>query len=296
MGGSEPWTQELPPESFAAGPFGSVVLVGSDDGTQSRLSTVDVLDGCASTVATSSDVIRRATISPDRTTLVESRVDRRTRGDLGTWRHSLDDPHGLARILPPIDDDDRFGRTWSTDFSWAEDGSLAVQACGEASCRTRVLDAAWHLTATVAEPDLGETIGLASGRLVSYLACRGLPCPIVVTDLPTGVRMTLVDGAGAAVVTSTRSGPRLVMTRDVERGQAIASLKLDGTNVTDLGPLPDGFDLQTAPSRAQAGVAVPAGWAVLAPDGRMPVVQTDPAPTLLDVLDGRSAALGEDLP
>jgi hypothetical protein len=38
---------DLPPESFVAGPFGGVVLVGSDDGQLSRLAAIDVPAGCS---------------------------------------------------------------------------------------------------------------------------------------------------------------------------------------------------------------------------------------------------------
>ncbi len=288
-------TLVLPPESFAAGPFGDVVLVGTDDGTRSRVVALDVLAGCASELAGSTDVIRRATISPDGRSLVEFRVDRRTRADLGTWRGSLDGLVQATRILPPIDADPRFGRTWSTEFIWADDGSLAVQSCGEQSCRSRVLDPTWRPTATLAESDLGATLGLADGRLVSYLACRGLPCPIVATDLATGRRQVLVADAGTAVVTPTDEGPRLVHMLDLGHGPILQSLALDGSRRVDLGTVPPGYDLHATPSRAAAGVPVPPGWVLLAPDGRLPADGADPAPILRQVLDGRSAALEEVL-
>jgi hypothetical protein len=273
-----------------------VVLVGSDDGTTSRLVALDVLAGCASALASSTDVIRRATISPDGASIVEFRVDRRTRSDLGTWRRPLHRAIRAERILPPIEPDARFGRTWSTEFSWADDGSLAVESCGEVSCRTRVMDAAWRATATVSDPELGATIGVADGRLVSYLACRGLPCSIVATDLATGRRQTLVAQAGSAVLTSTAAGDRLVHAVDVGGGPALRSLAIDGSHGIGLGPIPAGFDLLTGASRALAGVASPPGWAVLAPEGRMPRDGAAPDATLRQVLDGRSAALGEVLP
>ena len=295
-GGASRRTLLLPAESFAAGPFGSVVLVGSDDGTTSRLAAVDVVAGCSSSVATSTDVIRRATISPDWASIVEFRVDRHTRADLGTWHRSLGRTDRATRVLAPIESDARFGRTWATEFTWADDGSLAVESCGEISCRTRVLDSAWRPAGAMADPALGATIGLADGRLVSYLACRGLPCPIVVTDLSSGRRRTLVTDGGSAVVTSTAAGVRLVHTRDVGHGRTLGSVALDGSHRVDLGSVPAGFDLQAAPSRALAGIVVPPGWAVLAPDGRMPLDRTGPAATLRQVLDGRSATLGEVLP
>ena len=57
-------TLDLAREAYAAGPFGAVVLVGSDDGTTSRVQAVDVAGGCAWPIVDERDVIRRATIDP----------------------------------------------------------------------------------------------------------------------------------------------------------------------------------------------------------------------------------------
>ena len=54
----------LPPESFAAGPFGRLLLVGADDGTVTRLFAIDAATGCTSAIAEETDVVRRATIDP----------------------------------------------------------------------------------------------------------------------------------------------------------------------------------------------------------------------------------------
>ena len=136
-------TLTLDAESFAAGPFRGTVLVGTDDGRQSRLSLVDVDAGCAWSVGTSRDaVVRRATLAPDGATLFEFRVDRRSRADLGVWRRTLDGRGTAVRVLAPIGADAAFGKTWLTDFAWSDDGSsLAVQSCGEIACRFRVLSA-----------------------------------------------------------------------------------------------------------------------------------------------------------
>ena len=59
-------SMDLPAESFAAGPFGRIVLVGSDDGTASRLVAVDVAGGCSWPIAEERDVIRPGDRRPDR--------------------------------------------------------------------------------------------------------------------------------------------------------------------------------------------------------------------------------------
>lgn len=285
---------DLAPESFAAGPFGAIVLAGTDDGSGSRLVALDVLAGCATTLDTATDVIRRATISPDGLAVMEFRVDRRSRADLGVWRKPLDPDAPASRAIAPLAADARFGRTWSTEFLWTVDATaLAIQSCGETACRTRLFDPETGAQHLVDEPDLGPAVGLADRRLVAYLACRGLPCPIVAVDLSTGRRRTLAPDAGPAVVIATSDGPRLVHERSSGEQSAIRSVTLDGREGRDIGVLPAGFGLQVEESRASAAFDAPPGWILLAPEGRMPIDRAAPAAILRHVLDGRSAAVDE---
>ncbi len=292
-------TLVLAPESFASGPFGPVVLVGTDDGSGSRLLAIDVLAGCATVIDASADVIRRATIDPDGQSVIEFRLDRRTRTDLGIWRKPLDGDGPADRSVPPIDPDARFGRTWSTEFLWSMGKpGLAIQSCGEAACRTRIVDPATGTWSLVDEPDLGPALGLADGQLVSYLACRGLPCPVVSIDVSTGRRQTVAPAAGPAVVIATDDGPRLVHERDAAQGADLRSVRLDGTGSLDLGAVPRGLSLQMDPSRSAAGLDAPAGWVLLAPQGRLDLASPDPGAAtaiLRHGSDGRSAAIDEEI-
>ena len=289
---------DLPSESFAAGPFGRVVLVGADDGTASRLFTIDVATGCTSIVAQETDVIRRATIGPAGDTVLESRVDRASRADLGIWRRPLDASRPAARVLDPLAADGRFGRTWSTEFAWSADGAgLAVQSCGEVACRTRVVDTdpgtgPAHL---LDDPALGLLVGVAGTRLVTYEACRGLPCPVVAVDIDSGARTPLSDAAGAAVLTGFGAATRLVHETDGQTGPRLRSIALDGRDESDLGPIPAGLRLTLDGPRSGSGTSLPAGWVLLAPDGRLPL-DTDPDGsrlTLRHAPDGRSVLLDE---
>ena len=297
-GGPSRRTLLLPPESFAAGPFGAVVLVGSDDGTTSRLVALDVLAGCASTLAT----FHRC--HPARHDQPGWGVDRRVPGgstdpvrsrDMAAtapWRRSA--PNGSLRPSNQMPGSAGPGPRSSAGPTM---GRSPWSRAARSRAGRRVLDAAWRPTATVSDPELGATIGVADGRLVSYLACRGLPCPIVATDLATGRRRTLVAQAGSAVLTSTTAGDRLVHAVDVGGGPTLRSLAIDGSHRVDLGPIPDGFDLLTgaescrwpASPRRPAGPSWPrrAGCRAMGPR---------PTPTLRQVLDGRSATLGEVLP
>src|SRR5262245_29098943 len=116
------WAMALDPESFATAPAGGRVVVGTDDGRRSTVSLVDTARGCLQSVVTTPDaVIRRAILEPDGRAIVEHRIRRTDRTDLGIWRRPLsgDAP---TRILAPIEPDPAFGRTWSTDLVWSDDG------------------------------------------------------------------------------------------------------------------------------------------------------------------------------
>jgi len=283
---------ELAPESFAAGPFGSVVLAGTDDGTGSQLLALDVVAGCATTVDTSTDIIRRATLTPDRRGVVEFRLDRRTRADLGIWVKPLGPDGAATRAVAPIELDERFGRTWSTELVWSQDGAdLAIQSCGESACRTRVFTPGTGRLRLVDGLDIGPAIGLADGRLVAYLACRGLPCPVVAVTIEDGTRCILAAEAGPAVVVATEHGPRLIHERVGSPGRRLGSVALDGGADQDLGPMPTGLGLAVDGVRSGSAATTPPGWVLLAPDGRLPLETDGVAPVLRHVLDGRVSTL-----
>lgn len=281
----------LPPESFAAGPFGRIVLVGSDDGRVSTLRAFDASAACATLVARESSVIRRAVIDPDGATVYEFRVNRATRADLGIWRRPL--AGGAAdRILTPLPKDRRFGRTYSTELTWSLEGDrLVVQQCGSTSCRTRLVDPATGVTGTVAQPELGELVGVAGGRVVSYAACRGLPCPIVSVEASTGRSTVIAEAAGLAQLVATESGPRVIHETGQDGQRHLRSTDVAGQAAV-IQPAP-AADLRLVPSsaRASAGTRLPAGWVLLAPDGRR--VGASSRPVLVRLADGQTVSLEE---
>jgi hypothetical protein len=284
---------DLDPESFASGPFAGTVLAGTDDGTTSDLSLIDVAAGCAWAVDRSDAVVRRATISPDGTALIEFRVDRASRADLGIWRRPLDGRGALERILPPIEPDDRFGPTWLTELSWSDDGGLlAVQSCGEVACRVRWLELHTGVGGAVSDPSLGGLVGMTRDRLVAHGACRGLPCPVRSVRLTDGSLSTIVLSAGQAVL--ARDGDRrpvVVYERDAD-GHAIGSIGLDGTGERPVPVDRAGRRLVAGPAWAGGAAEVPAGWIALGPEGRLPVA--GPMDALLRrVSDGHTVPFGE---
>jgi len=288
------WVIDLPAESFAAGPFGRIVLVGTNDEANSRLEAVSVVDNCSWPVATEAAVIRRATIDPAGATVYEMLVDRETRADLGIWARPLDGSRPAVQVLGPIVPDERFGRTYTTEFAWDLTGpALAISSCGEAACRTRVLDPATGAVQAVAEPDLGSFIGLAGDVLVSYGACPGLPCPIVATGLGTGNRTILTDAGVSAVAVASPDGPRLVHEVVVDTGLELRSVGFDGSSLGSLGPLDNDVRLQPSATVSESGTRVPAGWVVLGPDGRLPDTGPDAETQLRRISDGTTVQLDE---
>ncbi len=287
-------TLDLPAESFAAGPFGRVILVGADDGVSSSLRLFDVGAECAWPIATERNVIRRATVDRSGSAVYEMRVDRTTRADLGVWLQPIGGGLPARQVLSAPASDDRFGQTWTTELTWDLDGDrLAVQSCGDVACRTRIVDPAGGSTVMLDAPDLGNLVGLDGDRLVTYGACRGLPCPIVSTDLGSGTRTVLDPAAGPAVVVDTADGARLVDEVLVGDERALRSVPIGGGDTVDLGPIPDGLALEPDETFAGSATELPAGWVLLVPDGRMPADGSSTISRLRHVPDGTTVSLTE---
>jgi hypothetical protein len=287
-------TLDLPPESFAAGPFGQVILAGSDDGRTSTLGAFDAATGCSWSVATETDIIRRATLDPAAGDVYEFRLDRDTRADLGVWREPLAGG-ATIRVIPPLAANDWYGPTFSTELAWSEDGDvLIVQSCGLTSCRTRLFDTISGNLQSVETADQGEVIGLAAGRLVTYAACRGLPCPIQSVDVATGESSTLSEAAGLARFVETAAGPRLL--HEKGSGDERALLLVDPTSAASVPVSEAGSAWRVVPPAARAGGAtsVPPAWALLSGDGR--AARPGDAAELLRLDDGATLPLTEVTP
>lgn len=270
---------DLAPESFASGPLGGLVLAGEDDGSVSRLRLLDPAHGCATAVADEPAVIRSAILDPDGRSIVEHRVDRATRADLGIWRRTIGG--SAVRLLDGLGPDPELGPTFATDLVVAADGRLVVSSCAMDACHVRVLDPATgtidHVRGT------GPALGVTGGSLVVRAACPGLPCPVDAIDLVTGRRTTLAEDAGQAVLGGPleanlifeAAGDRVTVL-GVATGRLAAALEAGGA------PLRAG-------STATAGAEAPPGRVALAPRGR-------PAPTTMrafDPISGSSADLAE---
>jgi hypothetical protein len=268
------WRLDLDAESFAAQPRGGTVLVGTDDGRASRLLLIDVTGGCRWVVATSRDVVRGALPTPDGTAVVEHRVDRRTRADLGVWRRPFDGD-APTRLLPAIRADDRFGPTWVTELGWSEDGeSLVVTSCGEVACRYRVLPKDGSVVTSIADPSLGSFVGMADDRLIVREACRGLPCALVSRRVAADDLVILDAATGTAVVSRDADGRSVVVH---EREAELHALRPDGTDRRHLADPPDGLRLVAGVPWSASGAEHAPGRLVFGPEGRVPFDGARPA-------------------
>lgn len=272
----------LPPESFASGPVDGLVLVGDDDGSRSRLRVVDVAAGCATELGQEASVIRSAVLAAGGGAVWEHRVNRATRADEGIWRRS---PLGGAtvRVLEGLAPDPAYGPTFSTELRLEPDGRVAVGSCGERRCRVRVFEPRTGGVSLIA--GTGPLLGIDHGRAIAWAECPGLPCAIVAIDLRTGRRVTLIDGAGPAVL-AAGDGRAVVHERPDGRLELVDLETLRRTLlVTPPGsaPVRDG-------SAAAGGADLPAGGVLLAPAGQV----VDPGELrVVEAGTGRVSRLGE---
>ncbi|MEX2183662.1 MAG: hypothetical protein WEC14_04400 [Chloroflexota bacterium] len=296
IAGGPTWTIPLDAESFASGPDSGRVVFATDDGRRSTITIVDLAHGCTRAIAVASDVVRSAVLGPDDETTYEHRVGRADRDDLGIWRRSP--LSGDAeRILPPIEPDARFGITFLTTLQWSADGRhLGIASCGEVACRLRVLDTSDGSTRTVAEPALGELVGITADQAVMRGACRGLPCPIVAIDLDQGLESVIAEGAGTADLVVDDAGRPVVAFEHGGPGGPLTLLPLGGAQVAaQTADVPEG--LRIADHDADINVDVPRGWVLLS-DNAGP---EDPAAWIRDarfrrLADGAIRRLDEVLP
>jgi hypothetical protein len=279
-------------ESFASGPVGGQILVGSDDGRRSSVRIVDVARWCAAVVHEGRELIRRAVFDAAGGGIVEFRLDRATRADLGVWSRPVNGAKP-TRLLEPLAPNARIGRVFATGLSWSTDGRrLVVTSCGEAACIVRILDRANGRVTPIDDPRIGEVIGLVGNNLVAYGGCPVLPCDIVAMDLRSGHVRSIATLAGlAAMSLDGRVG--VVAFEDFAARGHLRVVRLDGTEPRTL-PLDNGLRLVPGADRALAALELPAGVIAVAPGSR-PTRALAPA-TFINLADGRRLPAAEVVP
>jgi hypothetical protein len=208
------------------------------------------------------------------------------------WRRALDATEPAVAVLDAPPPDERFGRTFSTEFAWdASATRSAVQSCGELACRTRFVVAPPGTADPPLDPEAGPLVGLDGDEVVAFAACRGRPCPIVSTNAVTGARRTVEPVADRATLVAAPDRVRVVVETVDHGARRMAAFDLDDGNGVLIGS-DHGLDL-VAPLDAGSGMRVPAGWVLLGPDGRLPDDQTAIRPRLTRVSDGLTVVLDE---
>jgi hypothetical protein len=232
------YTVDLPNPAFAAGPFGTGILYGGDDGTRSEIAVLSVADGTRRVLLASDQPVWRATLDHNAANLYYVLLDRVTREDLGIWRLRLDGSTKAELVMAPPAWVAELQPATTTEFVWGPAGDvLAVYSCGlGVGCRTRVLDVATEKVKGYDEVPLhGGVIGLTADSYIASENCGGgLPCPIFRVDLATGKVETLVDwnaAAGFAVMVQAAAGPLLVYEVLVDPDYQLMALDLT-TGVT----------------------------------------------------------------
>ena len=189
-------TKNLAAESFASAAQSNVVVFGQSDAIAgSTVGAIDLQTGCEYSLWSSSDVARSALIDPSLQNLYVHMVKAGDRSDVGVARVAIASG-AAATALPALAATAPFGVTFSTSLRWSLDGDgLAVQSCGLAACRTRVLELAGGAIETFADEAQGQIIGLTAGELVTFDACPDLPCSLAAVDRPTKSKTDFdVDG------------------------------------------------------------------------------------------------------
>jgi hypothetical protein len=152
-----------------------------------------------------------------------------------------------------------------------------------------VLETGTGVLRSVETEDQGEVIGLVAGRLVTYSACRGLPCPIQSVNIVSGETATLSEAAGLARLVEAPAGARLLHETGSDVGQAL--VLVDPASSVP-APIPGGASAwRVVPEQARAGgaLSMPPDWALVSPDGR---AATPGGPVeLLSLTDGTTLSL-----
>ena len=289
VGGRAELRMTLGVESFAFGPSRGRVLVGNDDGRRSTMWTLDAGRRCAITIHVGQDLIRRAVFDPSGAGIVEFRLARSSRTDLGVWRRPADGSEP-QRLLDPLPPNGRIGRVFATQLSWSAEGTrLVVTSCGESSCLVRVLDRASGRLTTIDDPRVGEVLGLVGDDLVAYGGCPALPCEIVAMEVRTGRVRVIAPLAGLAAL-AVADGRAVVAFEDYRTEGRVRVVGLDGTAMRSL-PLGDGLRLIPGPDRALAAIELPAGTIALAEDGRPS--RGEASTVFINLADGRRMSTTE---
>ena len=193
------------------------------------MEAIDVANGCSWAIAAERDVIRRATVDPDRragssSAASSDRLAPTSASGGGRWTATSRPSGPSSDSRPTLGSDAPSPRSSAgTTRAIASRSSPAARSpAGRASSPRQAVRRRRSTT-----PDLGQLIGFDGDLVVSYLACRGLPCPIVSTDVSTDERRILTRTGGSATLATTPHGTQVVHEATTEHGRRLAIIDLD---------------------------------------------------------------------
>jgi hypothetical protein len=195
----------LAAESFASSAVSNVVVYGqSTADAGSTVSAIDLQTGCQFELHRSTDIVRGALIDPSLRNLYLHTVSP-DRADQGVHRVDLASG-GLTAVVPPVGAAPEFGPTFATLLRWSiDDDAIAVQSCGIAHCRTRVLQLPTAAIETYADGGQGELVGLDSRSVFTFSDCEDRPCSLVAIERHSGRRSAIaIDAVGASISRDAR--------------------------------------------------------------------------------------------
>lgn len=266
LGGAAGTVIDLPPESFAAGPFGDLVLYGSDDGRRSIARVARASDGCDRPLLESREIIRSATLDPAGRLVYLHLLERTTRRDLGIWRLGIDGgmPVPILEAFGPDRPGGPYGRTFSTQLEWTQAGGrLVAQWCGELMCRAKVHDPLTMEETALEAPRVGQMIGASGDALYAYGACPGFPCSVRRVDLATGAVATVIPSAGTARLIGSGPGEAVVF-EDPAPGVNLARWEAASGRTSRIGTTDGQLQLLAVAARSGIAVTTGRGWSLLA--------------------------------
>jgi hypothetical protein len=280
--------------AFGAGPYGTDVLAGHDNGAISELFVISALSGARRNILLTDAIVPIASFGLDGS-LYFVRIDRESGLDQGIW------------VLPPVGGTEQplvagplaelpWNESARWRMAWTPDRSLlAVQACNAVRCRTHLVDPA---TATSLSTDLpGTLIGMTTGHLLAR--AQGARLGLVAYDHLT-FGMSPVVAEASAAVPLTAGGRSFVA---FEEDGSLQLVDLAGGapfTVADAATTqpPDG---ELVPPAGDRGVALPSGWLLLWPrllagDAADPLAEAWGDGTLVNAITGERLAVPEPDP
>lgn len=202
----------LPPESFVGKTRGALLVYGWDiPSTGSEVHAIDLRSPCDVVLARVDDVLRTATLDLAGRALYLHTVTRDQRIDLGVKRIDLA-TRNIELVAEPMPIDEIAGPTFGTGLHWSlDEDELAVEACGQGRCRTRILDIDDGSVRDYWPPYLGPLVGFTAQKLFALRDMDNKPTQLLAIDRSTGRTKTLVEEAISASLSADTEGPVLTV-------------------------------------------------------------------------------------